>query len=111
MKLPFHIHIASGWAVAIATPSAVEAQPNTMNIMPRTSRVGETNRPSSPPNQAQLESSYTAAGRAKFLGTKSGDSDAFNAPLHMFAPLPLSARWIMSRWGWARRTCSSTPSA
>lgn len=96
MKLPLHIYIASAWTVAIITPSVVEAQPaNMMDIMPRTFRAGETNRPSSMPVQAQFESSYTARGKAEFLGTKSGDSDAFNTRLNVFVPVPLSERWIV----------------
>jgi hypothetical protein len=85
--------ICTAWAVAVLTPAVGRAQsPNMMNIMP-TYRTGDTNHPS--PVQAKVEMSYTASGKAKFLGTKSGDSDAFSATVNVFAPLPLSEKWIM----------------
>lgn len=95
-KLVIKSFVVTAWAVAVLTPAAGRAQPaNMMNIMPREFRAGDTNRPSSPPIQSQIESSYTAAGKAEFLGTKSGDSDAFNTRLNVFAPLPLSEKWIV----------------
>lgn len=94
MKLSLRICMPWIGAVAIAMPAVVEAQPTHMtDSMPGTFRAGETNRP--PLIQALFDTSFTAAGPTEFLGTKSGDSDAFNARLSLFAPLSLSEKWML----------------
>jgi hypothetical protein len=80
--------------IAILAPLVARAQPaNMMEIMPRMIHAGDTNRPSL--IQAQWEVSYAAPGEVDFRGTKSGDSDALNARLNLFAPLPLNRHWIV----------------
>lgn len=83
----------TAWIVAALTPAVARAQsPGLLNILP-TYRAGDTNRPS--PVQAPVETSYTGPGRAEFLGMKSGHSDAFQAGINLFTPVPLNDRWII----------------
>jgi len=92
-KLTIEAFILVAWTAAISTPAVGRAQsPDPTNIMPEP-RAGDTNRP--PRIQAQIETSYTAAGKTEFLGTKNGNSDAFNTSVNLSAPIPLSEKWII----------------
>jgi len=92
-KLKIQAFIATAFTLSILTPSVSRADPNTVATNTPRFLVGDTNAP--PLLGAMLDTSYTAAGKAKFLGTKSGDSGAFNASVNLFAPLPLNEKWVV----------------
>jgi hypothetical protein len=92
-KLNLKIFTYTGFTVDALSPVAVWAQPENMMMPPPPLRGGDTNRPRL--LQVNMDSSYTASGKAKFLGTKSGDSGAASMSAAVFAPLPLNEKWII----------------
>jgi hypothetical protein len=91
-KLNLQIFTCTVFTVPVLLPATGWAQPENMMMMPPM-RGGDTNR--SPLLQVNMDGSYTASGKAKFLGTKSGDSGAASMSAAVFAPLPLNEKWII----------------
>jgi len=92
-KLKIPAFVATAFTLSIIAPAVSRADPNILATNTPRFQVGDTNAP--PLLGAMLDTSYTVAGKAKFLGTKSGDSSAFNASLNLFAPLPLNEKWVV----------------
>ncbi len=92
-RLSLQIFTYTVFTIAIFSPATGWAQPEKALMMPPPLRGGETNRP--PLLQVNLDGSYTASGKAKFLGTKSGDSGAASMSAAIFAPLPLNEKWMI----------------
>src|SRR5690348_2360147 len=93
-KLNLQIFTYTAFTVAVLSPAAVQAQPANMMMMPPPRmRAGDTNLP--PLLQVNIDGSYTASGKAKFMGTKSDDSGAASVSAAIFAPLPLNEKWII----------------
>lgn len=91
-KLNLQIFTYTAFTVAVLSPTAGWAQPENI-MMSRPFRGGDTSRP--PLFQMNMDGGYTASGKAKFLGTNSGDSGAANLSAAVVASLPLNEEWII----------------
>jgi hypothetical protein len=92
-KLKTQTFFATALTIFVLTPSLSRADSENVAMDAPRFRPGDTNAP--PLLGAMVDTSYTASGKAKFLGQKSGDSGAFNASVNLFAPLPLNEKWIV----------------
>jgi len=78
-------------ATVLLVSFVARAQPESIvSGAPRWGSLG-TNAP--PWAQATVDTSFTGAGPAKFLGTKSGDSDAFNVRAIISTVVPVNEKW------------------
>lgn len=84
--------VATAWIATVVTPSVTAAQATEIGATPQQSEVREPGL-RSPLFDVTLESSYTAAGKAKFRGAKTGDSDAYNVSLGLKTRASLNEHW------------------
>lgn len=68
--------LATAWIATVVTPSVATAQTTELGTTPQRNEFRELGM--RPLFDVTLESSYTAAGKAKFRGEDSSDSDAYN---------------------------------
>lgn len=90
MKLNLKTFNYIAFTVAVFSPVVGWAQYE--NIMPPM-RGGGTNPPTR--LRVNIDAGYTETGKAKFLGTKSGDSGAANMNVSIFAPQQLNEKWTV----------------
>lgn len=84
--------VAAAWLAAAVTPSVASAQTTEFGTALQQNGVREPGmRP--PLFDVTLESSYTAAGKAKFRGADLSDSDAYNVSLGLRTRAPLNEHW------------------
>lgn len=80
-------------STAVLLPLGSHAQPTRSAMGRSVEAYGGTNRP--PAVVVRLDTSYAFAAKAKFLGVKSGDSDAFNLGLNLSTSFRLGERWTL----------------
>jgi len=83
--------VAAAWIATVVTPPVATAQTTEFGTTPQRNEVREPGM--RPPFDVTLESSYTAAGKAKFRGTDFSDSDAYNVSLGMNTRATLNEHW------------------
>ena len=83
--------IAAAWIAAVVTSSVATAQTTEFGTTPQQNEVREPGM--RPTFDVTLESSYTAAGKAKFRGADFSNSDAYNVSLGMSTRAPLNEHW------------------
>lgn len=84
--------VATAWLATVVTPSVATAQTTEFGMTPQQYGVREPGmRP--PLFDVTLESSYTAAGKAKFRGADFSDSDAYNVSLGLRTRAQLNEHW------------------
>lgn len=84
--------VAAAWLATAVTPSVATAQTTEFGMAPQQNGIREPGmRP--PLFDVTLESSYTAAGKAKFRGANFSDSDAYNVSLGLRTRAPLNEHW------------------
>lgn len=83
--------VITAWIAAVVAPSVATAQTTEFDLTPQ---QDEIRKPGMRPSfDVTLESSYTAAGKAKFRGTESSDSDAYNVSLGLGTRVSLNEHW------------------
>jgi hypothetical protein len=93
-KLTILFAVATAWIATVVTPSVATAQTAEFGMAPQRNGVPEPGmRP--PLFDVTLESSYTAAGKAKFRGADFNDSDAYNVSLGLSTRAPLNEHWCI----------------
>ncbi|MDD5169246.1 MAG: DUF6268 family outer membrane beta-barrel protein [Syntrophales bacterium] len=84
--------VATAWIANVITPSVITAQTTEFGATPQRNEAREPGtRP--PLFDATLESSYTAAGKAKFHDAEFNDSNAYNVSLDLRTRAPLNEHW------------------
>lgn len=83
--------VATAWIVTVVTPSVATAQTTEFGTTPQQNEVREPGM--RPPFDVTLDSSYTAAGKAKFRGADFSNSDAYNVSLGLSTRAPLNEHW------------------
>jgi len=83
--------VATAWIATVVSPSVAIAQTTEFGMAPQQNGVREPGM--RPPFDVTLESSYTAAGKAKFRGADFSNSDAYNVSLGLRTRAPLNEHW------------------
>ena len=83
--------VATVWIATVVTSSVATAQTTEFGTTPQQNEVREPGK--RPLFDVTLESSYTGAGKAKFRGADSSNSDACNVSLGLSTRAPLNEHW------------------
>ncbi|MBI5592033.1 MAG: hypothetical protein HY881_16330 [Deltaproteobacteria bacterium] len=90
-NLTIRFALATVWIATVVTSSVETAQTTEFGTTPQQNEVREPGM--HPPFDVTLESSYTAAGKAKFRGADFSKSDAYNVSLGLSTRAQMNEHW------------------